>query len=82
VPRYLLETATTSAEDRKRAGATAAQRFPEVAIERYLSASDPADGRDLWVCRAPSAAHLRRWADACRLTLAALQTIDYERRTT
>jgi hypothetical protein len=78
VPRYLVETAAATADDRDRATATAARRFPEVGIERVFSAHDGADSRDIWVCRAPSPAHLRRWADACHLAMAALQVIDIE----
>ena len=75
----MLETASISAAEREQATATASLRFPEIAVEQRFSARDDNGGRDIWVCRAPSAAHLRRWAEACRFALAVLQPIDTDR---
>jgi len=75
MPRYLLETSATTGPDRDRASAAAAHRFPEVAIEHRFTAQDDSSSRDIWVCRAPSEAHVRRWAHACHLGLAALQSV-------
>jgi hypothetical protein len=76
MPRYLLETRPTTASDRDRALRLAALRFPEVAVEHAYAARAQHDSRDVWVCRAPSQAHLQRWADAACLALGAVRLIE------
>jgi hypothetical protein len=73
MPRYLLDMERTATPD---PGATAviSRRFPEIAVEHRYTAHDLV-GRELWVCRAPSAAHLERWAEASPFELRSLQQI-------
>lgn len=65
MPRYQLRTAPMSDAARRHAAEVAARRYPEVDIV----ACDPqsAAGRDVWVCRAPDASHVERWATATAL---------------
>jgi hypothetical protein len=76
VPRYLLEMTPTTDPERLRARQVAARRFPEVAIEHGLATRDCGRPRELWVCRAPSPGHLRRWADACGIALGSVERVD------
>ncbi len=76
MPRYLVETRPTTASDRDRALRLAAVRFPEVAVEHGYAARAEHDSRDVWVCRAPSKAHIQRWAAAARLALGAVRHIE------
>jgi hypothetical protein len=74
MPRYSLRTASISVVARRRAVEIAARRFPEIAVEAADDGSD--DGtpdRQIWVCRAPSPAHVRRWAAAAGLPLVDVQ---------
>jgi hypothetical protein len=76
MPRYSLRTATISAVARRRAVEIAARRFPEIAVEADDEVSgDRTPDHLLWVCRAPSPAHVRRWAAAAGLHLVDVQPI-------
>jgi hypothetical protein len=76
MPRYSLRTASISVPARRRAVDIAARRFPEIAVEADHEASGDGtpDGHH-WVCRAPSPAHVRRWAAAADLHLVEVQPI-------
>ena len=66
MPRYSFRTLPLSESVRRRAAELGARRFPEVDVTDC--GSD--DGRDdalRWVCRAPNADHVRRWAAAANL---------------
>ena len=76
MPRYLLETRPMTASDRERALHLAALRFPEVAIELARPGSAEHGTAERWVCRAPSRAHLERWAAAAHLALGAIWHIE------
>ena len=76
MPRYLFETTVTSQPERDSAERLAASRFPEVAVEHRFAAHDGDVGSELWVCRAPSASHVHRFAAAARLSLASLRHVD------
>ena len=76
MPRYLIETTATSAADRDRVYRLAADRFPEVALEHRYAVGDERGGRDVWVCRATSETHVKRWAQAARLGLETLRKIE------
>jgi hypothetical protein len=76
MPRYLFETNQTSDPQRVNADRLAVVRFPEVAVEhRYTDRGDH-DRRELWVCKAPSAAHIQRFAAAAELVVAAVRHVD------
>ena len=76
MPRYLLETKVTNGPQRDSAARLVATRFPEVAVEHRFTAHDGESGSELWVCRAPSASHVHRFATAARLSLASLRHVD------
>ena len=78
MPRYLLETRPTTASDRERALHLAALRFPEVAVELAHPGHAEHGTPDRWMCRAPSRAHLERWAAAAHLALGAIRHIETE----
>ena len=66
MPHYLIETAAAGDAHVSSAIELTARRFPEVTVEcRYVP--HHADGSQIWVCRAPSEAHVVRWADRARL---------------
>jgi hypothetical protein len=52
------------------------QRFPEVAVERRYSPHADGANREVWVCRAPSEAHVKRWADATCIAPVGLRHVD------
>jgi hypothetical protein len=75
MPRYLLETGPMSTADVRDAARLAARRFPEVVVDdRYVAHDDTP--RELWVCHAPSAAHLQRWATAAHLDVRSVTHVD------
>ncbi|MPY93055.1 MAG: hypothetical protein GEV08_08315 [Acidimicrobiia bacterium] len=75
MPQFLFETGPTGGPHLDDAGGLAARRFPEVVVEHRYAVHD--DGRrDVWVCRAPSKAHIERWAAAARLELRSLHQVD------
>ena len=82
MPRYLMETDVVGSSELDDAVHLAAARFPEVAVEHCCTASDDRGDRVLWICRAPSANHLRRWAEAARLPQGTPRRIDRLRGST
>lgn len=76
MPRYLFDLATSDRETRERATRLATQRFPELEIEHSYVLHDEHGNREVWVCRAPSEAHLHRWATAADITLGTVQRVD------
>jgi hypothetical protein len=73
----MVETRSMTTAQRARVLELAARRFPEVAVERcFATLGDGA--RDVWVCRAASETHLRRWAEAARLELVTVERIASE----
>lgn len=76
MPRYLLEAKVVTASGSAAAIELAARRFPEVAVEHCYVAHDAAGARTTWVCRAPSEAHLQRWAATGGLPLVAVRRVD------
>ena len=74
MPRYLLDMEQTASRD-PGGGALIRRRFPEIAVEHRYLAHDLV-GREMWVCRAPSVAHIERWAEAALFQLRSLQQID------
>lgn len=76
MPRYSLRTASVSVTTRRRAVEIAGRRFPEVEVEADTTESgDGGPDRHTWVCRAPSPAHVRRWAAAAELRLVDVELI-------
>lgn len=71
----MLEARTISRAHRDDLAVLAATRFPEVVIDLRLAAHE-ADGVDVWVCRAPSEAHVRRLAQAAGLDVHLVQPVD------
>jgi hypothetical protein len=79
MPRYLIETANEGGslgelgELGELAVELVGRRFPEVSVERRFEADDGTGcPRELWLCTAPSEAHIRRWAAAADLSLRSL----------
>jgi hypothetical protein len=75
MPRYLLETVEGDSGHLDAAVDLAAQRFPEIELERCDTTGDGVDARVLWMCRAPSETHLHRWAAAARVAVASLRRL-------
>jgi hypothetical protein len=73
--RYLFETGPGSECEVERALALVSHRFPEIVVERLYTAHSGRGGV-VWVCRAPNAAQMRRWAQAGRLRLSHLREVD------
>jgi hypothetical protein len=74
MPRYSFRTLPLSESVRRHALELAARRFPEVDVTDCGSL-DGADHDLTWVCRAPNADHLRRWAVAADLGPADLRPL-------
>lgn len=75
MPLFLIETIGTAHPDHDRTLRLSARRFPEVSLDhRYATRDD--GGCDVWVCRAPSSAHLLRWSAALGIRLARLREVD------
>ena len=75
MPRFLVETEPRAAPRSGTADLIWRQRFPEVVVEHRYAAYDQATSREVWLCRAPSSAHIHRWAVATSLPLVALQHV-------
>jgi hypothetical protein len=80
MPRYLFETDASVRTGRDQVD-TLAHRFPELELEHSYLVHDGGGSREVWVCRAPSEAHLRRWAIAADLMLRHVQRIDADTAT-
>jgi hypothetical protein len=80
MPLYLLElvpSADAGHAQLEAAVSLATRRFPEVEVERrYVVRVD--DPREVWVCRAPSEAHLTRWAAEAHLDVPSVSHVDAE----
>jgi hypothetical protein len=74
MPRYLVETHPFDGE-LDGLLALAAARFPEVALERRYALGG-APECDAWICRAATDNHIRRFARAAGLAVAAIHRID------
>jgi hypothetical protein len=73
MPRYLIETADSAGSSGELAMQLVGRRFPEVSVERRLEADDGQSGpHEVWLCSAPSEAHIRRWAAAADLAVRSL----------
>jgi hypothetical protein len=75
MPRFLVETEPQAAPTSDTADLIWTQRFPEVVLEHRYAAYDETTSREVWLCRAPSGAHVHRWAVAIALRLVALQHV-------
>jgi hypothetical protein len=78
MPRYLFETTATSQRDRDAMFRLAAERFPEIEFEQHLSVRGEAEDREIWVCRATSDTHVRRFVEASGAVLHAVRPIQTE----
>jgi hypothetical protein len=78
MPRYLLQTGAVAPSGSAAAVQLATRLFPEIAVEHCYVAHDEVNAQTTWVCRAPSDAHLRRWANASGFGRISLQRIDAE----
>ena len=76
MPRYLLQTSTIPSSGSGAATQLAARLFPEIALEHCYVAHDESRASATWVCRAPSEAHLYRWAEASGLGQVSVQGVD------
>jgi hypothetical protein len=79
MPRYLVETDLVDATQLDGAEGLAERRFPELSVERRYSTHDGTGVRVIWVCRAPSEAHVDRWAAALRLPAPSVRHIHADR---
>ena len=77
MPRFLLETEADAAVQLEATRRLASQRFPEVAIEDRAVAGGRGD-HAYWVCRAPSEAHIGRWASAIDLSVLSVHPLRHE----
>jgi hypothetical protein len=60
MPRYEVRITIPWVTDRSRAVDVLARRFPEIdVIEQH---QDRVAREEVWICRAPSATHVERWA--------------------
>jgi hypothetical protein len=75
MPHYSFSTLPLSESVRRRAAELAARRFPEVDVMGCGADDGPADVLR-WVCRAPNADHVRRWAAAADLGPAEIRPVD------
>ena len=75
MPLFLFEAPPITDLQRDLALRLAAQRFPEISLERRYAEHD-GGGRDVWVCRAPSEDQLTRWAVAAELSLGEVRRVD------
>ena len=75
MPHYLFETGPLGGSQFDAAIKLAAARFPELIVEHRYTARD-LGGRDVWVVRAPSTDHVRRWSDAAHVRPRALATVE------
>ena len=69
MPRYEVRLTVASVTERSRAVDVLARRFPEIdVIEQHR---DGVAREEVWICRAPSATHVERWAteSALRFTI-------------
>ena len=76
MPRYVIEIDGAACSSIDAAVQLAERGFPEVAVEEAPPGATRSDGVAVLLCRAPSAAHLHRWAAAAELTLASLYRFD------
>jgi hypothetical protein len=76
MPRYRVEMDPGAADRLDGAGRMAAHRFPEIAVEHRCTPNRAPGDRCVWLCRAPSEAHIDRWAAALQLRLASVRRID------
>ena len=73
MPRYVVETAGVTPVQWHEAIALLARQFPEVGVD------DDGDVQ-VFVCRAPSDTHVRRWIGAARLKVASVRLMDDSHR--
>jgi hypothetical protein len=78
MPRYMFLSAMVAGADLDAALRLTALRFPEVAVERHYTTHDNSCPSSLWLCQAPSEAHVRRWTSSAQLVPVALRRIDGE----
>ena len=83
MPRFVLEVEVVSAPQFATALTLTYQRFPEIAVE-YRDVPRPRESiaeraKEIWVCRAPSEAHLGRWAAASQLRIAIVSAVGDKR---
>jgi hypothetical protein len=76
MPRYLCETGAVDPVRLDDAVRLAAHRFPEIALEHRRTTVGDTQSQTLWLCRAPSEAHLIRWAEAAQLALASVHPLN------
>jgi hypothetical protein len=80
MPRYLMETGVVTTPVLDEAERLVAHRFPEIAVERRYVTDDGITARAVWVCRAPSEAHLGRWAASAELSITSMCRIAADHR--
>jgi hypothetical protein len=76
MPRYLLRTDIASDACAAAAVHLAGECFPGIKVERREVISAGADAHMHWVCRAPSEAHLHRWATAAQLGVGSVRQVE------
>jgi hypothetical protein len=72
MPRFVVETVPVDGVVRATATALLPARFPELQIDQVSAGPDT----DRWRLRAPSEAHLHRWAAASQLEIRSLRRAD------
>ena len=83
MPRFVLELNAVSSSQFADALRLTYQRFPEIAVDRRdvsgARAPTTEPEREKWLCRAPSAAHLRRWALAAQVRVTTVTPVEADR---
>lgn len=77
MPRYLLETSGGIPGGIDTAVAMAAARFPEIGVEHRYTGRE-SSGHEIWICTAPSASHVTRWAAAAEIDFQSIDQVDDE----
>ena len=80
MPRYLVQTDEVTGSGLNGAERLAARRFPEISIEHRYVSDDGTTAREVWICRAPSEAHLGRWAESAHLSITSMCRIAADHR--
>ena len=74
MPSYLSRSARTDDDRIGRAIELASVRFPELALTHRFALRET--DTEVWLCSAPSAAHVERWSEESRLVIGPVRRID------
>lgn len=75
MPLFLVQARPITDAESQHAVRVAVERYPEVGLQMHYADHHGA-GEDLWVCRAPTQDHLRRWATAADIPLSTIRHVE------